>query len=154
MVAVIEAIYRFLWGDLITIPLPGGNSLGLSLLVILLIPTGIYFTIRTRVLPIRMFPDMVRALRAKKEQKEPKEHKGQKSSLSTLQTLVVSTATRVGMGNLVGVVAAVSAGGAGADEGASEGALEPDKFSAYLSGTGNLYGPEGTVSGLPAAGMV
>ena len=111
MVAVIEAIYRFLWGDLITIPLPGGNSLGLSLLVILLIPTGIYFTIRTRVLPIRMFPDMVRALRAKKEQKE---HKGQKSSLSTLQTLVVSTATRVGMGNLVGVVAAVSAGGAGA----------------------------------------
>lgn len=114
MVAVIEAIYRFLWGDLITIPLPGGNSLGLSLLVILLIPTGIYFTIRTRVLPIRMFPDMVRALRAKKEQKEPKEHKGQKSSLSTLQTLVVSTATRVGMGNLVGVVAAVSAGGAGA----------------------------------------
>ena len=45
-----------------------------------------------------------------------------------------------------------AAGGAGADEGASEGALEPDKFSAYLSGTGNLYGPEGTVSGLPAAG--
>ena len=114
MVAVIEAIYRFLWGDLITIPLPGGNSLGLSLLVILLIPTGIYFTVRTRVLPIRMFPDMVRALRAKKEQKEPKGNKGQKSSLSTLQTLVVSTATRVGMGNLVGVVAAVSAGGAGA----------------------------------------
>ena len=30
------------------------------------------------------------------------------------QTLVVSTATRVGMGNLVGVVAAISAGGAGA----------------------------------------
>ena len=34
--------------------------------------------------------------------------------MSPLQTLFVSTATRVGMGNLVGVVAAVSAGGAGA----------------------------------------
>ena len=48
---------------------------------------------------------MVRALLAKKEHKD---------SLSTFQTLIVSTATRVGMGNLVGVVAAVSAGGAGA----------------------------------------
>ena len=36
------------------------------------------------------------------------------SGLSSFQTLVVSTATRVGMGNLVGVVAAVSVGGAGA----------------------------------------
>lgn len=34
--------------------------------------------------------------------------------MSALQTLIVSTATRVGMGNLVGVVAAISAGGAGA----------------------------------------
>ena len=67
--------------------------------------TGIYFTIRTKFLQIRLFPDMVRALVAKKEHKD---------SLSTFQTLIVSTATRVGMGNLVGVVAAVSAGGAGA----------------------------------------
>ena len=37
-----------------------------------------------------------------------------KNSLSSFQALVVSTATRVGMGNLVGVVAAISAGGAGA----------------------------------------
>ena len=35
-------------------------------------------------------------------------------ALSGLQALIVSTATRVGMGNMVGVVAAVSAGGAGA----------------------------------------
>ena len=33
-----------------------------------------------------------------------------RDSLSSFQTLIVSTATRVGMGNLVGVVAAVSAG--------------------------------------------
>ena len=31
-----------------------------------------------------------------------------------MQALIVSTATRVGMGNLIGVVAAISAGGAGA----------------------------------------
>lgn len=105
IVSIIEQIYALLWGDLITIPLPEGGSLGISLLVILLIPTGVYFTIRTKFLPIRLFPDMVRALLAKKEHKD---------SLSTFQTLIVSTATRVGMGNLVGVVAAVSAGGAGA----------------------------------------
>ena len=105
VVSIIEKVYSFLWGDWIKIPLPGGGSLGISLLIILLIPTGIYFTIRTKFLQIRLFPDMLRALVAKKEHKD---------SLSTFQTLIVSTATRVGMGNLVGVVAAVSAGGAGA----------------------------------------
>ena len=55
-----EAIYALLWGDLVTIPLPGGSSLGLSLLVIILIPAGIYFTIRTRFLPFRLFPEMLR----------------------------------------------------------------------------------------------
>ncbi|MDO5423961.1 MAG: alanine/glycine:cation symporter family protein [Eubacteriales bacterium] len=102
-----HAIYNLLWGDLITIPLPGGSSLGLSLLVILLIPAGIYFTIRTRFLPFRLFPEMLRITVEKK-------HTTQKDSISGLQALIISTATRVGMGNLVGVVAAISVGGAGA----------------------------------------
>ena len=106
MVTLIETVYNFLWGDLFVLPLPGGGSLPLSILVILLIPTGIYFTIRTRVLPVRLFKDMVGAVLGKKNEKN--------SALSVLQTLIVSTATRVGMGNLVGVVAAISAGGAGA----------------------------------------
>ena len=105
VVSLIERIYALLWGDLIHVPLPGGDSVGISLLIILLIPTGIYFSVRTKVLPLRLFPDMIRALMSKKENKD---------SLSTFQTLIVSTATRVGMGNLVGVVAAISAGGAGA----------------------------------------
>lgn len=105
MTQVIQAVYQFLWGNLVTIPLPGGSTLGLPLLVILLIPTGIYFTIRTKFLPIRLFPDMIRALTEKG---------GKKGGLSSFQTLMVSTATRVGMGNLVGVVAAISVGGAGA----------------------------------------
>ena len=106
IVALIEKVYSFLWGDLIHIPLPGGGSVGISLLIILLIPTGIYFTVRTRLLPIRMFPDMIKALTGKKENND---------SLSTIQTLIDSTATRESMGNLDGVVAAISVGGAGAD---------------------------------------
>ena len=43
-----------------------------------------------------------------------KKASSQKDSISGLQALIISTATRVGMGNLVGVVAAISAGGAGA----------------------------------------
>ena len=104
---IISFFYNLLWGDLFAIPLPGGNSIGISLLVLLLIPAGIYFTIRTKFLPIRFFPEMLRISVEKKT--------GEKTgALSGMQALIVSTATRVGMGNMVGVVAAVSAGGAGA----------------------------------------
>lgn len=100
-------VYNLLWGDLVTIPLPGGSSLGLPLLVLLLIPAGLYFTIRTKFLPIRLFPEMVRVTAEK--------HIGSRNdAISGLQALIVSTATRVGMGNMIGVVAAISAGGAGA----------------------------------------
>ena len=109
IVQLIENIYQFLWGEWIHVLLPGGGSLGLSLLIILLLPAGIVFTIKTKFLPIRLFPDMVKALTSNN-----KNGKDEKSSLSSLQTLIVSTATRVGMGNLTGVVAAISAGGAGA----------------------------------------
>lgn len=104
---IFHFIYQLLWGDLITIPLPGGSSVGISLLVLILIPSGIYFTIRTRFLPVRLFPDMMKVTIEKKAS-------SQKDSISGLQALIISTATRVGMGNLVGVVAAISAGGAGA----------------------------------------
>lgn len=101
---LIEIVYAFLWGDLFTLPVMG-SSVGISLMLLLLIPAGIYFTIRTRLLPVRLFSDMMKALKEKKETPD---------SLSSFQTLIISTATRVGMGNLVGVVAAVSMGGAGA----------------------------------------
>ena len=106
MVTLIQTVYQFLWGDLITLPLPGGAGISFSLLVLLLIPTGIYFTLRTRFLSLRLFKDMLRVTLERKD--------GETTALSACQTLVVSTATRVGMGNLVGVVAAISAGGAGA----------------------------------------
>ncbi len=107
MLKLITVVYDFLWGDLVRIPLPGGSSLGLSLLVMILIPAGIYFTIRTRFLPFRLFPEMIKiTLKSNQTTK--------KGNVSGLQALIISTACRVGMGNLVGVVAAISAGGAGA----------------------------------------
>ena len=69
VITIIEKVYSFLWGDLITLPLPGGGTLGISLLILLLIPTGIYFTIRTKFLPIRLFPDMIKSLLEKKADK-------------------------------------------------------------------------------------
>lgn len=105
IVQLIEATYNFLWGDLFQIPLPVGGSIGISLLILFLVPAAVYFTIRTRFMQVHLFPDMVRALT---------KQKSGENGLSPFQTLIVSTATRVGMGNLVGVVAAISAGGAGA----------------------------------------
>ncbi len=103
----IKTVYNFLWGDLFTIPLPDGSSIGLSLLVLILIPAGIFFTIKTRFLPIRCFGEMLHIA-------VEKQNHGKKGAISGIQALIVSTATRVGMGNMVGVVAAISAGGAGA----------------------------------------
>ena len=91
---LIQWSYNLLWGDLITIPLPGESSAGLSLLVLILIPSGIYFTLRTRFLPFRLFPEMLRITTEKKNISE-------KNAISGLQALIISTATRVGMGNLV-----------------------------------------------------
>ena len=109
---IFYGIYNLLWGDLITIPLPGKSSVGLSLLVLILIPSGIYFTVKTRFLPFRLFPEMIKISIEKKE--SSREQLSPKNSISGIQALIISTATRVGMGNLVGVVAAISAGGAGA----------------------------------------
>ena len=104
LIQLIEGVYRLLWGDLLTLHL-GSVTLTLSFMVILLLTAGVFFTLRTRLLPVRLFRDMLAAVCEKND-------KGK--GLSSFQTLVVSTATRVGMGNLVGVVAAVSVGGAGA----------------------------------------
>lgn len=104
---IVDDVYNVFSGDIITIPLPGGKTLGLSLLVIVLVIMGLYCTVRTRCIQIRMIPEMLRVVTKKEEKKD-------KKALSGWQALIVSTATRVGMGNLAGVVAAISAGGAGA----------------------------------------
>lgn len=74
-----------------------------NVLIILLIITGLYFTIRTRFVQIRMLPDAIKLLYEKTD----------KSSVSSFQALMISTASRVGTGNIAGVATAISLGGAG-----------------------------------------
>ena len=107
-VKLVTTVNNLLWGDLVVLEFSNGETqFGLSLLVLVLIPVGIYFTVKTKFLPFRLFPEMIRVTLEKDESKD-------KDSISGVQALIVATATRVGMGNLAGVVAAVSVGGAGA----------------------------------------
>ena len=58
---IIYAVFNFLWGDLFYLPLPGGSSVGISLLVLILIPAGIYFTIRTKGVQFRLLIDGIKS---------------------------------------------------------------------------------------------
>jgi len=73
-------------------------------LIILLVGAGIYFTIRTRFAPFRLFKEQIKAVTEK-----PKDGKG----VSSFQALMVSTASRVGTGNIIGVSTAICLGGFG-----------------------------------------
>ena len=74
------------------------------ILVILLVAAGIYFTLRTRATQITRLPDQLRSVTEK-----PKDKKG----TSSFQSLMVSTASRVGTGNIIGVSTAICIGGFG-----------------------------------------
>lgn len=102
---LVDALNGFLWGDLIIFNIRG-TKIGLSLLVVILLSAGLYFTIGTRFLPFRMFPEMLRVVLERKKS-------GNKETISGLQALLIATASRVGMGNLAGVVAAITFGGPG-----------------------------------------
>lgn len=74
------------------------------ILIILLVACGIYFTVRTKFAPFRLFKEQLRAVMEK-----PAENGG----VSSFQALMVSTASRVGTGNIVGVSTALCLGGFG-----------------------------------------
>ena len=61
LIQLIEGVYRLLWGDLLTLHL-GDVTLSLSFMVILLLTAGVFFTLRTRLLPVRLFRDMLAAV--------------------------------------------------------------------------------------------
>ena len=77
------------------------------ILVILLVFVGIYYTIRTKAVQIRYIKDMFTQLTEKK-------HVQGEKSISSFQALMVSTASRVGTGNIAGIATAVATGGPGA----------------------------------------
>lgn len=76
-----------------------------NILIALLILTGLYFTIRTKFVQIRLFPEACRLLNEKTVNK---------GGVSSFQALMISTASRVGTGNIAGVAAAIALGGPGA----------------------------------------
>ncbi len=76
--------------------------------IVVLILCGIYFTIRTRFVQFRMFPEMCRLLVESPPKGKEKHH------VSSFQAFAVSVATRVGTGNLAGVAGAIAVGGPGA----------------------------------------
>ncbi len=106
IVYIVNMLNKVLWGDFLVFNFKD-TQIGLSIIVLLLLPAGIYFTFKTRFLLFRLFPEMIRLVM------EPKA-KGNEKAISGLQALMVATATRVGMGNLAGVAAAITFGGAGA----------------------------------------
>ena len=76
-----------------------------KLLVIMLIGTGVYFTIRTKFPQVRLFRSACKAVMEKPDDED---------AVSSFQALMVSTASRVGTGNIVGVSSAICIGGFGA----------------------------------------
>ena len=74
------------------------------ILIIVLVLGGIYFTVRTRFVQFRLFKEQIRCVTEK-----PADGKG----VSSFQALMVSTASRVGTGNIVGVSTALCLGGFG-----------------------------------------
>lgn len=80
------------------------NFLYSYILIILLVAGGLIFTVMTRFAPFRLFGEQLRAVMEK-----PADGKG----VSSFQALMVSTASRVGTGNIVGVSTAICLGGFG-----------------------------------------
>lgn len=78
------------------------------ILIFLLVAAGIYFTIRTKFVQFRLIGDAIKTLKEKSEKND-----GGKS-VSSFQALMISTASRVGTGNIAGIATAIVAGGPGA----------------------------------------
>ncbi|HJC62547.1 MAG TPA: alanine:cation symporter family protein [Candidatus Blautia merdavium] len=77
-------------------------------LLFLLVGTGIWFSLRTRLVQVRFLREAFRVLGEKAEEEEGKKQ------VSSFQALMISTASRVGTGNIAGIATAIAAGGAGA----------------------------------------
>ena len=75
------------------------------ILIILLLGTGIYFSIRTRFVQFRLFAESIRVVA---------QPNTEGTGLSSFQALMVSTASRVGTGNIAGISTAICLGGPGA----------------------------------------
>ncbi len=78
-------------------------------LIIMLIGAGVYFTVRTRGVQFRLLKDGLKSMLGKSEKDESGKRK-----VSSFQALMISTASRVGTGNIAGIATAIATGGPGA----------------------------------------
>ena len=76
-----------------------------KLLIVLLLAGGLWFTVRTGFVQFRFLKESIKVVLEKPEKE---------GSVSSFQALMVSTASRVGTGNIVGVATAICSGGYGA----------------------------------------
>lgn len=74
------------------------------ILVVVLVAAGVYFTLRTGGIQIRMLLECIRVVMEKPKGKD---------QVSSFQALMVSTASRVGTGNIIGISTAICLGGPG-----------------------------------------
>lgn len=77
-------------------------------LIGLLLFTGIFFTVRSKGVQFRLFPEMFRVLTDKAT------IDGGKKGISSFQAFTISAASRIGTGNIAGVATAIALGGPGA----------------------------------------
>ena len=75
------------------------------LLIVMLVAVGLYYTLRTRLVQLRMFKETIRVILEKPVGAD---------AVSSFQALMVSTASRVGTGNIIGISTAICLGGYGA----------------------------------------
>ncbi|WP_346836544.1 alanine/glycine:cation symporter family protein [Microbulbifer sp. SAOS-129_SWC] len=94
------------WGNAITWGGLGGFW-WLGILIVALLPAGLYFTWHSRFIQFRHFGHMLHVMRLSLR----KEHG---DSVSSFEAFATSAAARVGTGNIAGVAVAITAGGPGA----------------------------------------
>ena len=82
-----------------------GDFMYYPLLIVILAAAGLFFTFRTRFAQLRLFGESCRLIMEKPAGDQ---------KVSSFQALIVSTASRVGTGNIVGVSTAICLGGPGA----------------------------------------
>ena len=78
------------------------------ILIAMLLALGLYFSIKTNFVQFRYIKEMFRLLG------DGIGNKNKKGSISSFQAFCISTASRVGTGNLAGIAIAIAAGGPGA----------------------------------------
>ena len=126
MEKIVQTLYDIVWSPV---------------LVVLLVGAGLYFTIRTRCVQLRRFPEMARLLFGNFSSKK------ESSGITSFEAFCISLSGRVGTGNVVGVATAIALGGPGAVfwmwiiafMGASTAFVEATLAQKYKSLHGGLY---------------